>query len=115
MVGHHPSIFRKNGSRGGENQFPFPPPSLSSDLEDRKESAASVFQREVQPLLARHPGVWPPECCGADSFEWACGMVQSRAFHLATENWVTMAKSEGERHLYPPLAFFVSCWVLLGC
>ena len=70
-------------------------PLVPADLEGSKESAASVFEREVAPLLAAHPSVWPPAACGAAAFGWACGMVGSRAFHLVKENWITAAKSEG--------------------
>ncbi len=56
-----------------------------------------MFAQEAEPLLRRHPGVWPPGKCGAAAFEWACGMVQSRAFHLVKENWVTMTSSAGGR------------------
>lgn len=49
----------------------------------------------MAPLLAKRPDVWPPASCGAATFEWACSMVQSRAFHLVKENWISMSKSEG--------------------
>lgn len=68
---------------------------IKADLEDRKESAQSVFKREVEPLLAAHPDAWPPAACGPAAFEWACCNVQSRAFHLVKQNWITHVQSEG--------------------
>jgi hypothetical protein len=59
------------------------------------DPAAAVHAREVSPLCASRPDVWPPAACGAAAFEWAMGMVQSRAFHLVADNWLTRAREEG--------------------
>lgn len=49
----------------------------------------------MAPLLAAHPKAWPPGTCGLAEFEHACAMVQSRAFHLVKENWITAVESSG--------------------
>eukprot|EP00887_Chlorella_sp_A99_P005962 scaffold29.g5962.t1 len=65
-------------------------------LEERAkgETAAEVYAR-MEPLLREHPDIWPASSCGPEAFDWCCGMVQSRAFHLVKDNWVTQIQSEG--------------------
>ena len=71
---------------------------FAADLDDRAnaESPAEMYAQQVEPLLLQHPEVWPPAACGSDAFEFCCGMVQSRAFHLVKDNWVTRIQSHGE-------------------
>ncbi|KXZ55475.1 hypothetical protein GPECTOR_2g1024 [Gonium pectorale] len=79
--------------------------------EQGPEPAADVFRRHAAPLLAERPDLWPglqpaqqrqeaPGSTGAEggedaglaAFVRAASLVQSRAFHLEAENWVSGAK-----------------------
>ena len=53
--------------------------------------------------MEAHPEAWPPGVCDSERFEWCCGMVQSRAFHLVKDNWVTQTQTEGARVCLPSL------------
>ncbi|GIL42226.1 hypothetical protein Vafri_273 [Volvox africanus] len=66
------------------------------------DPASDVYRRHVAPILAVRKDLWPgleaAEAAdrGADpgltAFLRAAGLVQSRAFHLEAENWVSGAK-----------------------
>jgi len=68
------------------------------------EKCAAVYEREVLPIIQPHPDIWPQGSCDADAFEWAAGMVQSRAFHLVSDNWLTGTHTEGvDQFLIPAI------------
>jgi len=56
-----------------------------------------VYIKDILPVVQAHPDVWPPDCCGLKDFEWALGSVQTRAFHLQANNWLTGAVSDGSQ------------------
>ncbi|EIE22761.1 SET domain-containing protein [Coccomyxa subellipsoidea C-169] len=57
---------------------------------------AHEFDSLVRPVLEQRPDLWPPASCGYDAFVHAAGMVQSRAFHMKKENWITGENEDGE-------------------
>jgi hypothetical protein len=49
-----------------------------------------LYEREVAPALAARPDIWPAGSIASyDTFRRTAALVQSRAFHLNAENWVT--------------------------
>jgi hypothetical protein len=66
------------------------------------ERAEAAFARDAAPLLAAHPAVWPAAACGPAAFAWAAAAVQTRSFHLESENWVTGARAEGAAQFLIP-------------
>lgn len=60
-----------------------------SSLEDAGEAAADVYGRHVAPIAAARRDLWPEAGATLDRFLAAAGLVQSRAFHLEAENWVS--------------------------
>jgi hypothetical protein len=53
------------------------------------------FGSVVQPIINKRPDLWQKACSTLEAFVYAAGMVQSRAFHLRQENWVTGQSHEG--------------------
>ncbi len=53
----------------------------------------------MRPVLEQRPDLWPPASCGYDAFVHAAGMVQSRAFHMKKENWITGEDEDGKAQL----------------
>lgn len=52
----------------------------------------------MRPVLEQRHDLWPPASCDFEAFVYAAGMVQSRAFHMKKENWITGEAVEGEMH-----------------
>ncbi|KDD76789.1 hypothetical protein H632_c104p0 [Helicosporidium sp. ATCC 50920] len=65
-----------------------------------QEDVDGMYANEILPVTTAHPTVWPAESCTRAAFEWAAGMVQSRAFHLQASNWATNEITEG-RNIAP--------------
>jgi hypothetical protein len=49
----------------------------------------------VNPIMQQRRKLWPPKACSFKAYLHAAGMVQSRAFHLQQDNWVTGESIEG--------------------
>ncbi|GBF94957.1 hypothetical protein Rsub_07458 [Raphidocelis subcapitata] len=71
-----------------------------TSLEDKGRDAQSVFASDIAPMLAARPDLWPPAKAGYAEFQRAAEMVQTRAFHMKEENWVTGAVTEAVEQLY---------------
>ncbi len=54
-----------------------------------EESAEKVFQREIVPRMLATPELFPAPYNTLKQFLRVAGLVQSRAFHLEAQNWVT--------------------------
>lgn len=50
-----------------------------------------MFQREVLPRMQGKPELWPSPYNTLPEFLTAAALVQSRAFHMESNNWVTGA------------------------
>ncbi len=64
-------------------------------IEIAGDSTQTVFEREVLPIMQQQEELWPAEVQTYDAFELHAGLVQSRAFHMLTENWITGFAQEG--------------------
>lgn len=62
------------------------------------DSTATVFQRELLPLMQAKQDLWPASVQTLEAFELYAGLVQSRAFHMLAENWITGSAQEGAVH-----------------
>lgn len=58
-------------------------------------STRSLYESQVAPRLAAAPALFPPAACGFDAFARAADMVQTRAFHMRSDNWLTGASQVG--------------------
>ena len=56
--------------------------------------------------MQQRQDLWPEDVQSLDSFETYAGLVQSRAFHMLTENWITGSAQEG-------LYYAVTCRAML--
>lgn len=56
-----------------------------------------MFQREVLPRMQGKPELWPSPYNTLPEFLTAAALVQSRAFHMESNNWVTGAHQVRER------------------
>ncbi|KIY93172.1 hypothetical protein MNEG_14792 [Monoraphidium neglectum] len=68
-------------------------------IEDKAKSPEEVYAAEIAPLLAPRPDLWPP-AAGYGLFRRAAEVVQTRAFHMRAENWVTGAVQDSLEQLY---------------
>lgn len=48
--------------------------------------------------MQQQTDLWPPDVQTLEAFEHYAGLVQSRAFHMLTENWITGSAQEGMSH-----------------
>ena len=64
-------------------------------IEIAGDSTKTVFQREVLPIMQQQQQLWPDDVQTYESFELYAGLVQSRAFHMLSENWLTGLAHEG--------------------
>lgn len=55
----------------------------------------TVFEREVVPIMQQQQQLWPADVQTYEAFELYAGLVQSRAFHMLSENWLTGLAQEG--------------------
>ncbi|GAX73425.1 hypothetical protein CEUSTIGMA_g877.t1 [Chlamydomonas eustigma] len=60
-----------------------------------EEPPLRIFKREVVPRISARPDLWPQSHATLKMFLRVVGLVQSRAFHLEAENWITGTKKEG--------------------
>ena len=51
------------------------------------------------PIMQQQQQLWPADVQTFEAFELYAGLVQSRAFHMLSENWLTGLAQEG---LLPP-------------
>ena len=53
--------------------------------------------------MQQQPQLWPADVQSFTAFELYAGLVQSRAFHMLAENWITGSAKEGAllKHLQP--------------
>lgn len=73
-------------------------------IEVKDEETETIFQREVLPRMLKFPKRWPPPYNTFDQFCRVASLVQSRAFHMVEENWVTGSIREGtELYLLPAI------------
>ncbi|KAI8471124.1 MAG: hypothetical protein J3K34DRAFT_238796 [Monoraphidium minutum] len=70
-----------------------------TSIEDKGRSAEEIWDADLSPLVALRPDAWPP-AGGFAAFRRAAELVQTRAFHLKAENWVTGAVQEAMEQLY---------------
>ena len=59
------------------------------------DSTQTVYEREVLPIMQQQADLWPADVQTLEAFEHYAGLVQSRAFHMLTENWITGSAQEG--------------------
>lgn len=55
-----------------------------------------VYNRYIEPILQKHPGLWQGRAASFSAFQNMCGIVQSRAFHLQADNWLTGVSDAGD-------------------
>ena len=67
-------------------------------------SAGKQLHKAVRPLMKRRSDLWDPSVQPYAAFCKAAEWVQSRAFHINTENWVTGSQTEGAADLHYPHA-----------
>ncbi|KAK9818347.1 hypothetical protein WJX72_011060 [[Myrmecia] bisecta] len=65
-------------------------------IEDNGHSVEALFEASVLPSLQARPDLWPAEQITYAAFQQAASLVQSRAFHMQQENWLTGQTQEGE-------------------
>ena len=65
-------------------------------IEIAGDSTRTVFEREVSPIMQQATHIWPAEAQTYEVFELHAGLVQSRAFHMLQENWITGSAQEGD-------------------
>lgn len=64
-------------------------------IEIAGDSTRTVFEREVLPVMQQQQQLWPADVQTYEAFELYAGLVQSRAFHMLSENWLTGLAQEG--------------------
>jgi len=84
-----------HGSRGSEYTT-----CAGTAIEIAGDSTRTVFEREVSPIMQQATHIWPAEVQTYEAFELHAGLVQSRAFHMLQENWITGSAQEGEHILW---------------
>jgi hypothetical protein len=64
---------------------------IGTSIEDKGKSPEEIFEADIAPILDARPDLWPSGGGTGryESFRHAAEMVQSRAFHMKAENWVT--------------------------
>ncbi|KAL3141212.1 hypothetical protein ABBQ38_003551 [Trebouxia sp. C0009 RCD-2024] len=73
-------------------------------IEIAGDSTRTVFGREVLPIMQQQQQLWPPDVQTYEAFELYAGLVQSRAFHMLSENWLTGLAQEGvELYMLPAI------------
>ncbi|DBB01093.1 hypothetical protein WJX77_011966 [Trebouxia sp. C0004] len=73
-------------------------------IEIAGDSTRTVFEREVSPIMQQATHIWPAEVQTYEAFELHAGLVQSRAFHMLQENWITGSAQEGvELYMLPAI------------
>lgn len=75
------------------------PADAGTSIQHAGRTLQQVYEKEVAPRTQGRPDVWPPGSCGFESFQAAADLVQSRAFHMLAENWVTGSKQVTELDL----------------
>lgn len=65
-------------------------------IEIAGDSTRTVFEREVLPIMQQATDIWSAEVQTYEAFELYAGLVQSRAFHMLQENWITGSAQEGD-------------------
>ena len=71
-------------------------------IEIAGDSTKTVFEREVLPIMQQQEALWPADVQTYEAFELYAGLVQSRAFHMLSENWLTGLAQEGLPRLLQP-------------
>lgn len=69
---------------------PHPHTTAGTTIEDKGKTPEEIFESDIAPLVAARPDLWPA-AGGYPLFRRAAELVQSRAFHMRAENWVTGA------------------------
>ena len=69
--------------------------STGTAIEIAGDSTKAVFEREVLPIMQQQEQLWPADVQTYEAFELYAGLVQSRAFHMLSENWLTGLAQEG--------------------
>ena len=92
--------------------------STGTAIEIAGDSTKTVFEREVLPIMQQQEQLWPADVQTYEAFELYAGLVQSRAFHMLSENWLTGLAQEGLPFISrnTPLDFsnFASCTVFVS-
>ena len=82
-------------------------------------STRTVFEREVLPIMNQQEELWPAHVRTYEAFELYAGLVQSRAFHMLQENWITGSAQEGKNNnaekCSPPQSTDFSKSTLVSC
>lgn len=74
--------------------------STGTAIEIAGDSTKTVFEREVLPIMQQQEQLWPADVQTYEAFELYAGLVQSRAFHMLSENWLTGLAQEGLPFLF---------------
>ena len=73
----------------------YPNLAAGTAIEIGGDSTQTVYEREVLPIMQQQTDLWPADVRTLEAFEHYAGLVQSRAFHMLTENWITGSAQEG--------------------
>jgi hypothetical protein len=89
-----------------------------TSLESSGRSIKDIFESDIAPQLQAAPsGLFPAGSTSYGAFRRAADMVQTRAFHMKADNWLTGASQVCTSHL---VSVFVTLhhdfgWTLTGC
>eukprot|EP00878_Enallax_costatus_P029606 GHUV01032133.1.p1 GENE.GHUV01032133.1~~GHUV01032133.1.p1 ORF type:complete len:205 (+),score=17.07 GHUV01032133.1:637-1251(+) len=68
-----------------------------TSLESSGRSIQDIFTTDILPHLRTAPGLFPEACLSYESFRRAADLVQTRAFHMKADNWLTGTSQVGGR------------------
>lgn len=72
-----------------------------TSLESSGRSIQDIYEADIAPKLAAAPqGMFPVGSISFEAFRRAADMVQTRAFHMKADNWLTGASQVGCRGCY---------------
>lgn len=71
-----------------------------TSLSDVTRTIQDIFEADIAPRLAARPDLFPPGCVTYESFRRAADLVQTRAFHMSADNWITGTSQESTDELY---------------
>ncbi|WIA41993.1 hypothetical protein OEZ86_009292 [Tetradesmus obliquus] len=72
-----------------------------TSLESSGRSIQDIYEADIAPKLAAAPqGMFPVGSISFEAFRRAADMVQTRAFHMKADNWLTGASQEATDELY---------------
>lgn len=66
-----------------------------TSLETQGRSIRDIFEADIAPRLRQAPQVFPEASLAYEAFRRAADLVQTRAFHMKADNWLTGASQVG--------------------